>query len=90
MAPDHLAAIVLGDAQLEHHRLVVLLELVHLDLVRLVDQRPGEELEQLLQPLIPFAFSSLLTVSLGCAPCSSQLRTRSSSSSIVEGSVCGL
>ena len=90
LAADHLAAVVLGDAQLEDDRVVVLLELVNLDLVRLVDQGPGEELEQLLQALIPLAFISCLTVSLGWAPCSSQPRSFSSSSSIVEGSVCGL
>ena len=63
---------------------------VHLDLVGLVDQRPGEELEQLLQALIPFALRSFFTVPQGCAPLRSQLSTRSSSSSIVDGSVCGL
>jgi hypothetical protein len=84
---DHLAAVILGDGQLEDDRLVVLLELVDLDAVGLVDQGPREELEQLLQALIPFAFISFLTVSLGCAPCRIQPRIFSSSSSIVEGSV---
>jgi hypothetical protein len=45
MAADDLSAIVLGDAQLQHDRLVVLLVLAYLDLVGLVDQRLGEELE---------------------------------------------
>jgi len=89
LAADHLAAILLRDAQLQHDSVLVFLVLAHLDLVGPVDQRLGEELQQFLQP-IPFAFSSLLTALLGWAPCPSQLRTRSSSTSIVEGSVCGL
>jgi hypothetical protein len=87
---DHLAPIVLGDAQLEHHGAVVFCELGDLDLVGAVDQCAGQELEELLQPRIPFTFSSCFTVWLGCAPWASQLRTRSSSRSIVDGSVCGL
>jgi hypothetical protein len=39
---------------------------------------------------MPLVRSSVATVSDGCAPCSSQWRARSSSNSIVEGSVCGL
>jgi hypothetical protein len=84
---DHLAPVVLGDRELEDDRLIVFLELVNLDAIRLVDQRSGEELEQLLQAVIPFAFISLLTVPLGCAPFWIQSRSFSSSSSIVEGSV---
>src|SRR6266571_242471 len=61
----------------------------HLAPVGLGDQRAGEKLEQVFQA-IPFAFRSFLTVSLGSAPFLSQVRTRSSSSSIVEGSVWGL
>lgn len=87
MAPDHLPAIVLGNEQLEDHGLLVLLELVDLDLGRLVDQSPCEELEQLLQALIPLAFISFLTVPLGCAPFSIQPRSFCSSSTIVDGSV---
>jgi hypothetical protein len=87
LAPDHLAAIVLGNTQLEDDRVLVLLELVNLDLVRVVDQSPCEELEQLLQALIPLAFISFLTVPLGCAPLSIQPRSFCSSSTIVEGSV---
>ena len=87
MAPDHLPAIVLGNDQLQDHGVLVLLELVNLDLGRLVDQGPCEELEQLFQALIPLAFISLLTVPLGCAPCSIQPRSFGSSSTIVDGSV---
>jgi hypothetical protein len=64
LTADHLAALVVGDAQLQQDGLVVLFVLADLDLVRLVDQRSGEELEQLLQT-IPFAFSRRLTVPLG-------------------------
>ena len=71
MAADHLPAVLLCDAQLEHERSVVFLELAHLDLVGTIDERLGEELEQLLQA-IPFAFSRCLTASLGCAPWRSQ------------------
>src|SRR5690349_8993534 len=39
---------------------------------------------------MPLVRSSVATVSDGWAPCWSQWRARSSSSSIVEGSVCGL
>src|SRR5215210_9115091 len=39
---------------------------------------------------MPLRRSSVATVSDGCAPCSSQWRARSSSTSISEGSVCGL
>ena len=90
LAADHLPTVRLGDAQLEHDGLVVLDVLVHLHLVRLVDQGPGQELEQLLQPLIPLAFKSFLTVPEGCAPWASHLRVRSSSITIVDGSVWGL
>jgi len=65
MAADHLAAILLGDVQLQHHGLVVLLEFVNLDLVGVIDQCLGQELEQFFQALIPFALSSLLTVFVG-------------------------
>src|SRR4051794_34756845 len=47
-AADDLAVVVLGDCELEHDRAVVLLELLDLDPVRLVDQRPGQLLQQLL------------------------------------------
>jgi hypothetical protein len=87
VAPDHLAAVVLGNDQLEDDGVLVLLELVNFDLGRLVDQSPCEELEQLLQALIPFAFISFLTVPLGCAPFSIQPRSLCSSSTIVDGSV---
>jgi hypothetical protein len=63
-AADDLAEIVLGHTELQHERAIVFLELAHLDLVGLVDQRLGEELEQLLQAM-PFAFSRRLTVALG-------------------------
>src|SRR6476469_5263605 len=39
---------------------------------------------------MPLVRSSVATVSDGCAPCSSQCFARSSSRTIVEGSVCGL
>src|SRR6188768_354054 len=39
---------------------------------------------------MPLVRSSVATVSEGCAPCSSQCFARSSSRTIVEGSVCGL
>src|ERR1700704_3077841 len=39
---------------------------------------------------MPLVRSSVATVSEGCAPCSSQCLARSSSRTIVEGSVCGL
>ena len=90
VAADHLAAVLLGDDQLVNDRLVLFLELVDANLVRMVDQRFREELEELLQALIPLALSSCLTVPLGWAPCWTQARIRSSLSSIVEGSVCGL
>jgi hypothetical protein len=64
LTADHLAALLVGDAELQHDGLVVLFVLADLDLVRLVDQGPGKELEQLFQP-IPFAFSRRLTVPLG-------------------------
>jgi hypothetical protein len=89
LSPDHLPEVLFGDAQLENDGFLVILVLADLDLIGLVDQRLGEELEQLLQA-IPFAFRRRLTVALGWAPWLSQLRTRSSSISIVEGSVCGL
>ena len=87
LAADHLAAVLLGDAQLQHDRLLVLFELGDLDLVGVIDQRSRQILEQLLQSRIPLTFRRFLTVLLGCAPRDSQSRTRSSSSSIVEGSV---
>ena len=46
-AADDLAVVVVVDGQLEHERAVVLLELLDLDLVGLVDERPDEVLEQL-------------------------------------------
>ena len=90
LTADHLAAVVLGDGKLEDDRVLVLLELLNLDLAWFVDQGPCEELEQVLQAPIPFAFISFLTVPLGCAPFWIQPRSFSSSISIVEGSVCGL
>src|SRR6188472_2330520 len=39
---------------------------------------------------MPLVRRSVATVSDGCAPCSSQCFARSSSRTIVEGSVCGL
>src|SRR4029077_5981518 len=39
---------------------------------------------------MPLVRSNVATVSDGCAPCSSQCLARSSSRTIVEGSVCGL
>ena len=39
---------------------------------------------------MPLVRSRVATVSEGWAPCSSQCLARSSSNSIVEGSVCGL
>ena len=39
---------------------------------------------------MPLVRSSVATVSDGWAPCSSQCLARSSSRTIVEGSVCGL
>src|SRR6186997_3479009 len=39
---------------------------------------------------MPLVRSSVATVSDGCAPCSSQCFARSSSRTIVDGSVCGL
>ena len=64
VAADHLPAIFLGHAQLEHDRLLVFLVFADLHLVGPVDQRPGQKLEELLQP-IPFAFRSRFTVLLG-------------------------
>jgi len=90
VAADHLPAILLGDDQLVDDRLVLLLELVDPDLVGIVDQRLCEELEQLLQAAIPLALRSFFTVPEGWAPFWIQPLTRSSSSTIVEGSVCGL
>src|SRR6185312_1006813 len=90
-AADHLAVVVVGDRQLEHERAVVLLELLDGHLVRLVDELAGEVFEQLFQEaLMPCVLSSLLTVSDGCAPFASQWRTRSSSSTIVDGCVWAL
>jgi hypothetical protein len=67
LAADHLAAIGLRDRQLQNYGLIVFLVLADRDLIGLVDQRLGEELEQLLQAM-PFAFNSRLTDALGCAP----------------------
>ena len=39
---------------------------------------------------MPLVRSSVATVAVGLAPCSSQCRARSSSISISEGSICGL
>jgi hypothetical protein len=89
LTADHLAAIGLRYRQLQDYGLIVVLVLADLDLIGFVDQRLGEELQQLLQA-IPFAFRRRFTVALGWAPLLSQLRTRSSSISIVEGSVWGL
>ena len=85
--PMTLPAVLLGDDQLVHHGVVLLLELVHANLVGVVDQGLGEELEELLQAAIPFALSRRLTVPEGCAPFWIQPRIFSSSRSIVEGSV---
>ena len=61
---DHLPPVLLRNAQLEYHGLLVFLVLTHFYLVGPVDERLREELEQLLQP-IPFALSSFLTVAVG-------------------------
>ena len=109
-AADHPAVVVRGDAQLEHDRAVVLLELLDRDRVGIVDQAFGEVLEQPARGALaghrvvalrgpgasrsgvsmPWMRSSLRTVSEGWAPRASQLRARSSSITIVEGSVCAL
>src|SRR4051812_24938015 len=44
---DHSAEVVIGHLDLEHDLAVDLLDLGHLDLVRILDQRPGEEVEQI-------------------------------------------
>ena len=62
---DHLAAVLLGNEQLEHDRVVVLVETLDLDLVGIVDERARQELEQVLQLEIPLALSSRLTVWVG-------------------------
>jgi hypothetical protein len=64
LTADHFPPLLLGDAQLQEDGLFVFFVLADLDLVRLVDQRAGEELEQVLQAM-PFAFRRRLTVSLG-------------------------
>ena len=45
-AADDLAVVVVGHRQLEDDGAVVLLEVLDLDLVRLVDERAGERLQQ--------------------------------------------
>src|SRR5215204_1692037 len=113
-AADHLAGVVIGHVQLQHDRAVVLLERLHAHLVRTVDERPGEILEELLHycagaagsgsgsdsgagsaaaadgVLFACARASCFTVLVGWAPHASQYCRRSSSITIVEGSVCGL
>jgi hypothetical protein len=55
LSADHLATLLLGDAQLKQDRVLVLFVFADLDLVRVVDQSPGEELKQLLQPSSSFS-----------------------------------
>ena len=45
-AADHLPCLVIGDVDLEHDGAVLLVEALDRDLLRLVDERPGEVLEQ--------------------------------------------
>ena len=89
LATDDPAPIGLSDSQLEEERAVVLNDLAYFDLVWIIDQSPGQELEQVLQAEIPLALRSLFTVFVGRAPLAIQPRTRSSSMSMVDGSVCG-
>src|SRR4029078_7576397 len=48
---DHLSGVVVRDVQLEDQRAVLLLEILHAHLVRTVDERPGEGLEELVHLL---------------------------------------
>ena len=97
-AADDLAVVIVVDRQLEHERAVVLLELLDLDALGLVDERAGEVLEQsrtrgpAYRPLgwMPCVLRSFRTGSHGWAPRSSQWRMRSSSRTMVDGSVCGV
>ena len=74
----------------------VFVHLLDLHGVRVLDQRPGEELDQLThgayEPVasMPLARKSPATVRVGWAPCVIQCRARSSSTTIVDGSVWGL
>src|SRR5262249_26795204 len=89
LAADHLADVVLRDMQLDD-RVAVALDLLDAHRVRLVDEAARQVLDDLDRQPTPFTFSRRATVEEGCAPLESQSRTRSSSSSIVDGSVCGL
>src|SRR5262245_47404337 len=96
-AADDLAVVVLGDRELEHDRAVVFFELLDGHLVGMVDQLAHQRFEQFAhvrayraEGSLPCVLSSLRTCGVGCAPFASHARTRSSSSLIDEGCVCGL
>src|SRR5581483_6877763 len=86
---DHPADVVAGDVEADHAH-AVLVDLVHADGVRLVDQPPRQVLDQRGAQARSLALSRRETASEGCAPFASQSFTFASSSSITEGSVCGL
>src|SRR5213075_3158454 len=90
LPPDHLPAIGLRDVE-PQDELVVLVDLLDTHRVGLVDELTREILEQADRghPMF-FAFNSFWTAPDGCAPLPSQSRTFPSSSSIVDGFVCGL
>ena len=90
LAADHLAAVIGGDVELEHGRILAL-DLLDAHGIGIVDEllrKPGEQLRH--YELMPAALISLATASEGCAPLPSHSVTFASSRSIVEGSVCGL
>src|SRR3954469_5131868 len=92
LAADHLADVALGDVQAQDERAVVAVGLLDAHRVRLVHEPAGELLEQLLHDYLsmPLIFKSRATVSDGCAPFCSHAFTFSSSSSMRDGSDCGL
>ena len=85
---DHLADIV-RRASHQHERLVALFRL-DTNRIRLVDGR--REVHEPLRPStsMPELLISFATASVGCAPFPSQSFTSASSSSMIDGSVCGL
>src|SRR5215211_5535258 len=92
-AADHPPKVVLRHRDLEHD-VAVLLQLLDRHLVRGFDQCPNQVLDELSHfvPVasMPWVRRSFAAVRDGRAPCSSQCRARSSSITIVDGSVCGL
>ena len=92
LAADHLADVVLGDVQPEDERAVVAPRTSSTRTASgsSTSRRASSATSSATRYSMPWILRSFATVSVGCAPFSSQPRTFSSSRSMSDGSDCGL